>query len=497
MPLFRLIVFIVVCLIATLLIGFTAAIYPPFLLLGAVTAIAIFTLTFLNTEVGLYILIFSMLLSPEIGVGQLGGGAVAGRGVTLRLDDFLLVIIGFSWFAKTAVRKELGLFLKTELNRPIFLYMIACLVPTGIGILAGRVDPKAGFFFVLKYFEYFIVFFMVANHVETEAQLRRILFCLFLTCFVTCIFGMSQIPLGERLSAPFEGERGEPNTFGGYLVLNGALAAGILSSVKDRRVRWALIGLILAIVPTLFYTQSRSSYLAALPAFFMLGGLAENRKIVLPLMVAVIILSPFFLPSAVKERIAFTVSQPFNKEQIQVGGIRLDTSLSARLRSWHEGLRDLTAHPLIGYGVTGYRFMDAHYIRVLLETGVLGLAVFGYLLFSVFRLVRTSWQQVTDPLHKGLLKGFVAGYVGMLFHAVGANTFIILRIMEPFWFVVGLIAVLPALEKVDQTDSETDAGPNLPSSSGPTSIRKEDLSVFPLPAKGYASKFAHGRLRYW
>ena len=139
MPLSRIIVFTTFFTIFAILIGFTAADYPPFLLLGSLMAIVIITLTFLNTEVGLYILIFSMLLSPEIGIGQLGEGATAGRGVTLRLDDFLLVIIGFSWFAKSAVRKDLGLFLKTELNRPIFLYMIACLVPTGIGILAGRV----------------------------------------------------------------------------------------------------------------------------------------------------------------------------------------------------------------------------------------------------------------------------------------------------------------------------------------------------------------------
>jgi len=478
MPFFRLISFILFSLIATALIGFAAAEYPPFLLLGSLMAVVLFILTFLNTEIGLYILIFSMLLSPEIGLGKLSGGAVLERGVTLRLDDFLLAIIGFSWFAKTAIFKDLGLFLKTELNRPIFYYMLACLASTGIGIMAGRVDPKAGFFFLLKYFEYFIVFFMVANYVENEAQLRRILFCLFLTCLITCVIGIAQIPAGERLSAPFEGETGEPNTFGGYLVLNGAVAAGILSSVKDRRIRWALIGLIVAIVPTLLFTRSRTSYLAALSAFFLLGGLARRRKIVLPIMAAVLIVSPLFLPSAIKERIYYTVSQPFHPQQIEVGNTRFDTSLSARIRSWQEGLQDWTAHPVIGYGVTGYRFLDAQYVRVLVESGVIGLAAFGYLLFAVFRMARSTWNQISDALHKGLLKGFLAGYVGMLFHAAGANTFIIVRIMEPFWLIAGLIAVLPAIEAARQGAAEKDSPKNTVSRAGSGLMPKDGLPVF-------------------
>ncbi|MCF8049997.1 MAG: O-antigen ligase family protein [Desulfobacterales bacterium] len=446
MPLFRLIVFIIFFLTVVVMVGFTAAEYPPFLLLGSLMVVVVFALTFLNTEVGIYILIFSMLLSPEIGIGQLAERATSGRGVTLRFDDFLLVIIGFSWFAKNAVYKELGLFLKTPLNRPIFYYMVACLLSTGIGVLAGRVDPKTGFLFVLKYFEYFIVFFMVANHVQNEQHLRRILWCLFLTCFIVSVIGMAQIPGGGRVSAPFEGEAGEPNTLGGYLVLIGAVAGGILSTTRDRKLRWKLLVLIAAIVPPLMATQSRSSYLAALPAIFILAYMSEKRRFILPLLVIGLIASPLFLPSTVKERIAYTFSQRYHEQQLQVGDIRLDTSLSARLMSWKNGLSDWTRHPIFGFGVTGYTFIDAQFIRVIVETGILGLAAFGYLLYALFGLIRATWRQVSDPLHKGLLKGFAAGYVAMLFHAVGANTFIIVRIMEPFWLLVGIITLLPVIE---------------------------------------------------
>jgi len=33
----------------------------------------------------------------------------------------------------------------------------------------------------------------------------------------------------------------------------------------------------------------------------------------------------------------------------------------------------------------------------------------------------------------------------MITHSIGANTFIIVRIMEPFWFMTGVITILPVL----------------------------------------------------
>jgi hypothetical protein len=104
-------------------------------------------------------------------------------------------------------------------------------VATLWGKITGDVQGMGGFFFVLKYFEYMIVFFMVVNFVKTPDQAKRLLFCLFLACFIVSIYGLIQIPGGGRVSAPFEGEVGEPNTFGGYLVFMGALALALIDSL--------------------------------------------------------------------------------------------------------------------------------------------------------------------------------------------------------------------------------------------------------------------------
>ena len=441
---------LIVFLAIALLGGFLISQYPPNILIGLFIVCAIFTLSFINVDWALYILIFSMLLSPEINIGETTGASLQ-RGVTLRFEDFLLVVIGFGWFARNAVNKELGLFLKTPLNKAILFYVLACIISTGLGILADRVGIRTGALYVIKYIEYFIVYFMVVNHVQDADQIKRFVFCLFLTCFIISIFGILQIPGEGRVSAPFEGEGGEPNTLGGYLVFMGAIAGGLFVKTENLKLKSLLPVLILSIILPLLFTKSRSSYIALIPACFTLGLLLRKRIIITGLMAAVLLLSPIFLPSTVKDRILFTFTQEESFGQVQIGGLRLDTSTSARILSLSNLLKDYPKHPVLGYGITGYQFIDAQYPKVLIETGVLGLIAFLYLLYSIFKMAIKHLKEVKTPYFKGLAVGFLAGYIGLLFHALGANTFIIVRIMEPFWFFAGIIAVLPAIERQSVT----------------------------------------------
>ena len=449
-----LIFFIAIALLAGLLISQ----YPPTILIWATLAFAIFIVSFVKIEWGLYILIFSMLLSPEFIIGETAGASL-GRGVTLRFEDFLLAVIGFSWFAKNAVNKDLGLFLKTPLNKPILFYILACLISTAFGVIEGRVGVKTGSLFVLKYIEYFIVFFMIVNQVKNTDQLKRFVFCLLLTCFITSIIGILQIPGGERISAPFEGEFGEPNTLGGYLLFIGAITAGMLIKAETPISKNLLVLLILIIIPPLFFTQSRSSYLGLIPVCFILGILTKRRIIIIGLIAVAFLLSPLFLPSLVKNRILYTFTQPEESGQISIGEIRLDTSTSARIAGIKQVMEDWPKKPIIGYGVTGYEFLDSQYPKVLIETGIIGLIAFLYLLYSIFKLTINHMKEVKTPYFVGLSIGFFAGFIGLLFHAIAANTFIIVRIMEPFWFFAGIIAVLPALERQHQEQPQEEQSP--------------------------------------
>jgi hypothetical protein len=428
----------------TLLLALFVSHFTPAAALAVGLGVALFVVAFVHTEAALHIVILSMLLSPEIMLGQpaAAGSLEASRAVTLRIEDLTLLIVGFSWLTRMAVYKQLGLIRQTPLNRPVLVYAVSCIVSTGLGILFGTVRPMTGFFFVLKYLEYFVVYFLVVNHLSEERQLKRFLFTAFLTAALVSVIALAQIPSGERLTAPFEGEEGEPNTLGGYLVFMLAIFLGLASESPGllSRLGWLwLSGL--AFLP-LLYSLSRSSWLAALPMLLTLLLAVRRRGLLVGLLSAALLVGPFLAPREVVQRIRYTYAQPVEQGQIEVGGVRLDTSSSARIESWTAGLKGWSRAPLFGYGVTGFGFMDAQYMRVLVETGLTGFAVFVWLLTRLLQQGRHTLALALPGWRRGLAAGYLAGLVGLIGHGIGANTFIIVRIMEPFWLLTGIIVVL-------------------------------------------------------
>jgi hypothetical protein len=63
-------------------------------------------------------------------------------------------------------------------------------------------------------------------------------------------------------------------------------------------------------------------------------------------------------------------------------------------------------------------------------------------------------KKVKTLYFKRLTIGFLAGFIGLLFHALGANTFVIVRIMESFWFLAGIIVILPKLERRETSQAQ-------------------------------------------
>ncbi|MBI2217744.1 MAG: O-antigen ligase family protein [Candidatus Rokubacteria bacterium] len=411
----------------------------------AAAAGAIFILVFLKTELGLYLVILSMLLSPEFAVG---GGVAERRQVVFRTEDFLLLVIAVSWLAKTAVNKELGLVLKTPLNRPIFAYVAVNAIATTLGALTGTVHGISGFFYVLKYVEYFVVYFIVVNNVSERAQVRRLILVAFVTAALASLVGIAQIPSGQRVSAPFEGEEGEPNTFGGYLLFIMALLLGLALETPNLRTRLVSLALTGLCLGPFAFTLSRASYLGFVPMLGALAVLSSRRRLVVTTLVFALTASPLFLalaPDPVVKRVRYTFEPEADQPTVRLGKVGFDPSTSARLISFSQALEGWQRRPILGYGVTGFGFMDAQYARTLVETGVIGLAAFLWMVVAVVRLGIHRARSLTIPEDRGLAVGFTAGTIGLLTHAIGANSFIIVRVMEPFWLFAGIVVLLPTL----------------------------------------------------
>jgi hypothetical protein len=430
--------------------------------MGTLAALTLFGLVFVRTDFGLYVVTFSMLLSPEFAAG---GGVAEGRSIVVRSEDFILIVIGLAWLAKTAVNKELGIVAKTPLNRPILWYVVANVVATLIGYLWGSVGGYSGFFYVLKYVEYFVVYYMVVNNVHDRAHARRLVVAAFLTAAIVSLVGVAQIPAGDRVSAPFEGEIGEPNTFGGYLLLMMAIAGGVALETQRFRIRAICLGLVGLMGLPFAFTLSRASYLGVVPTLLVLAWFTRQRRFMVGLVLLLTVCSPILaltLPSPVTKRILYTFEPEKGQATVRVGKVAFDPSTSARLISFQAAIEGWLRWPrsvIFGHGVTGFGFMDAQYARVLVETGAVGLAAFLWLVWTLLRSSSDAFRSLKVPEDRGVALGFLAGTIGLLVHAVGSNTFIIVRIMEPFWFFAGIVLMLPQLERDDLAPAPPRATP--------------------------------------
>jgi O-antigen ligase len=206
---------------------------------------------------------------------------------------------------------------------------------------------------------------------------------------------------------------------------------------------------------TLLHTLSRGSYVAFI--FTCLGLVALTRKkrfLLVGVLVFGTFLFSFMKPAVVTNRInetftSGTVYRPFGTR------IVLDESSSARVDVWKNIFDKAKKRPFFGYGVSAFGLIDSQYPLVLAETGLIGLWIFIWLMVRIFRDSLQVYRAVEDDWGQGLTLGFLAGFIGLLAHGFSAATFIIVRIMEPFWFIAAMVMMLLQFENIPEQPERT------------------------------------------
>lgn len=428
---------------------------PSFYLFIIILSLIIFFISLLRTDIGLIILILAMLFSPEFRAGD-----IPGRAVVLRIDDVFLLVIFLGWLAKMAINKELGFLKVTPLNRPIMAYSAICVLSTLLGALRGDVKIQQGIFYLLKYFEYFFLFFMVINNIRNVKQVKMLIFFLLATCFLVCVYAwLTKGGIEGRVTAPFEGkEGGEPNTFAGYLILMMALMIGLIihtQSQKQRMLFLALLGF--AFVPFIL-TLSRSGWLSFFPMYVTFLVIPNRFR---PLMFMGLLVLIALMPVVAPERVRLRVKETFAPEKtykIMGKDFNVAESAAARIDSWKYGFYYWSKRPFLGNGIPMGTVIDNQYMRVLSETGLVGFLAFLWIIRMLFAL---AWRVYIifreSPFVQSISLGFIAGLVGLLMLSSSAAVFILIRIMEPFWFLAAIIVVLPEI-----IEKEKNSGSSMP-----------------------------------
>ena len=423
---------------------------PLALAVGALVAI----ITFQRPENGLVIIVFSMMLSPEIIVAQLPK-----RAVTIRVDDILIIVVFLAWLAHTAVNKDWKGFVKTPLDTPLLILFFLYVFSTIIGIMTGNMNPVKGFFYAMKYIEYFILYWMVVNIASYDKDIPLYLISGLVTCIIVTLFAYSLMGSAFRVYAPFDAEGGEPASLGGYYLVIYAIAFSFFLHTASRVHQLLYLGLILFLLPPFVKTLSRASYLAFGPMLVTMLLLAKKRRMTLGLMMLVgltafpILFNDLYQQMATRVNATFTTDAHVQRDaNYDMGGKKItDQSAIDRLVSWKRVLsEDLPKNGftlLFGNGIAGIRFTEGQFFLMLAELGVVGTIVFYWLMVKIVRHSYRVYKSTSQPLHQSLCLALISCMVALHIQSFTTNTFIIVRVMEPFWFLTGLVMNLPLEEK--------------------------------------------------
>ncbi len=193
-----------------------------------------------------------------------------------------------------------------------------------------------------------------------------------------------------------------------------AFGATLVLFSRYRAVQLVSLGVLAVIVPTELLTLSRGGYLT-LTAITVGLALAHRYRWWLLAAGAALAVAVSRIPS-IAARLAVEVD--FNNG---------NNTLVGRSQLWSATLRMLRDHPIFGAGLAGFttrlgpywnanhidRFIDPHNIvlNFWVETGILGVVAFAWILVVAFRVSWRGWHQASpdwQPIHLGVLLALVA-----------------------------------------------------------------------------------------
>jgi O-antigen ligase len=220
---------------------------------------------------------------------------------------------------------------------------------------------------------------------------------------------------------------------------------GFLQFVKRKKYKLFAYGIVAVTLFATMYTFSRGAYLAILVSVFVLG-LLKDRKLLVVLGIFLLTWQTI-VPIPVRERVNMTVNA--NGE--------LESSANERVELWKNAEESILNSPIIGSGFGTFQYgqhvddlRDTHnwYVKVMVETGVIGLIMAVYLLQQLLSLSYRLFKRAKDPLYRGLGLGlFIAMCSCMTANCFG-DRWTLLEITGMLWVLVG--AAVRAMQLVTE-----------------------------------------------
>lgn len=404
-------------------------------------------------EIGLYILAFALpmqtgrykLLSFFLGaqfidvliLGIVLGLLFKGRGIVERAPSNRILVI-------------MGLFLYFSLWEGSFFADS----PLPLWIT----DPR--FSNWKNYIEMFFLSMLVASTLTRKRQVQALIVVMCLSVLV--VNRNYYTLLSDRDLSHFSYDVRDAGLLG-YAGVNGFAAfeamfcsfiLGVLPYVKKIAARLGLLLILVSGIYCLLFAFSRGGYIGFLCGMITVGVLKSRKYLVLALVL--VFGWQVLLPTSVQQRISMTTEGSSSGQ--------FDSSSEERLTLWRDALDMFKRNPVTGTGFNTYEFMhrvgsyqDTHnyYLKVLAETGLVGMILFLMLLRMLFKVGWRLYRSADDPFWSALATGFTAMVACAIVLNFFGDRWSYQQVDGYLWMLLG-VAVRGQVETDDATMGDPD-----------------------------------------
>ncbi len=224
--------------------------------------------------------------------------------------------------------------------------------------------------------------------------------------------------------------------------------------LKRMKLKLLCYGTVALTLLATMYCFSRGAYAAVVASVIVLG-LVKDRKLVV---IAAVFLFTWqtVVPTAVTERVNMTHNE----------NGQLEMSAQERVDLWQDAERSFVQYPVFGKGFATFQYgehvadlKDTHnwYVKVLVETGVVGFLIVLSMLQQMFSLSFRIFRKGRDPLFRGLGLGLFVCMACLAITNFFGDRWTYIEINGLLWVLMAAAARADALK--DDATSEADAGP--------------------------------------
>jgi O-antigen ligase len=364
-----------------------------------------------------------------------------------------------SWAIPRMLRRE-PVFRKSFLGKAMLILMGTCVlavirgaaIPTGYSYNAADASIEV-FRVSMNLFIYAVTLSIAHGARDRRAFTWAVILGLIAESATTILYGRS----GSGARAV--GSIGQANDLGTYLTLYTVIAASILVGTRNWFGRLVLLAAVAMGCTAIVFTVSRASVIAVVLGIGYVS-LRSSRALTLFLLVT-LLTSVWWAPDYLKARVMGTQLEVENTDEVELEG-----SAQIRIDTWRAVMDVVEAHPLDGVGYVGLKYIlpstgealgtdvkdSSHntYLSMLAGLGILGLALFIWLLWKCWSLGVVGERAAGTPFDRQLAIGLGGATLALALSCAFGDRFFNVVVTGPYWVICGLVNDL-VLERGEKT----------------------------------------------